>query len=255
MPQTFGTAIVPSLPADACASDLAQSVCTAWSTPARSRTVTAQLQPTDATTLGRKPERGDYRVATINAILDEALVAHVGFSVDGQPFVLPMVYGRDGDRLFLHGSVANRMLRTLDAGARVCVTVTLVDELVVSRSHFHMSMNYRSVVIVGTARRLRDPEARAHALACVVDHVVPGRAAEARPPTDAELKQTMVLELTIDEASAKQRVGPAIEEPDDLGLDIWGGVMPVTTSFGPPEPDGQGTPTRVPDSVGGYSRP
>jgi nitroimidazol reductase NimA-like FMN-containing flavoprotein (pyridoxamine 5'-phosphate oxidase superfamily) len=216
--------------------------------------VSTDLQ-SDATTLKRKPERGDHRRETVEAIIDEALVAHVGFAVDGQPFVIPMTYGREGDRLFLHGSVANRMLRALDEGAAVCVTFTLLDALVVSRSHFHHSMNYRSVVLVGTARRVRDPEECAHALECVVNHVVPGRSSEARPPTDAELKQTAVLEVPIEQASAKVRTGGPVEEPDDLALEVWGGVVPVATTFGSPETDDQGVDAALPPSLVDYRRP
>ena len=208
------------------------------------------------TTLKRKPERGSHERAVIEAILDEGLVAHVGIVVDDQVFVLPMVYARDGDRLLLHGSVASRLLRTLDAGTPVCVTVTLVDALVLARSQFHHSMNYRSVVVVGAATRVRDLDACRRAVARIVDHVVPGRAAEARPPTDAELRQTAVLELPIEQASTKRRVGTAIEEPDDLALDVWGGVVPVSTTFGPPEPDGQGVATAaLPQSLSPYGRP
>jgi len=208
------------------------------------------------TTIGRKPERGSHERTVIDAILDEGLVAHVGIVVDDQPFVIPMVYARDGDRLFLHGSVASRLLRVLDTGAPVCVTVTLLDALVLARSQFHHSMNYRSVVVVGTALRLRDPDECRRAVACIVDHVVPGRATESRPPTDSELRQTAVLELLIEQASAKRRTGAAIEEPDDLTLDVWGGVVPVTTTFGAPEPDGQGAGNApVPPSLTPYRRP
>ena len=217
--------------------------------------MTSELQPTDATTLRRKPERGDYRREAIHSIIDEALLAHVGFVVDDQPFVIPMTYGRDGDRLFLHGSVANRMLRALDQGVRVCVTFTLLDALVVSRSHFHHSMNYRSVVLVGTARRVRDPEEAQRALECVVDHVIPGRSSEARPPNDAEVRQTAVLEVPITEASAKVRAGGPVEEPDDLGNGSWGGLLPVTTTYGPPQHDGQDAASTVPASLTDYSRP
>jgi nitroimidazol reductase NimA-like FMN-containing flavoprotein (pyridoxamine 5'-phosphate oxidase superfamily) len=209
----------------------------------------------EATTLARKPDRGDHRREAIHAIIDEALVAHVGFVVDDQPFVIPMTYGRDGDVLYLHGSVANRMLRALGDGAKVCVTFTLLDALVVSRSHFHHSMNYRSVVLVGTARRVRDPETARRALERVVEHVVPGRAVESRPPTDAEVRQTAVLELPIEQASAKVRTGPPIEEDGDLGLDHWGGIVPVTTTFGPPVPDAQGQQVAIPRSLSGYARP
>jgi nitroimidazol reductase NimA-like FMN-containing flavoprotein (pyridoxamine 5'-phosphate oxidase superfamily) len=217
--------------------------------------VTTELQPTEATTLRRKPDRGSHERETIHAIIDEALLAHVGFAVDDQPFVIPMTYGRDGDRLFLHGSVANRMLRTLDQGVRVCVTFTLLDGLVVSRSHFHHSMNYRSVVLVGTARRVRDAEEARRALECVVDHVIPSRSGEARPPTEAEIKQTAVLEVPITEASAKVRAGGPVEEPDDLALDVWAGIVPVTTTFGTPEPDDQGKDVSIPPSLTSYSRP
>ena len=198
-----------------------------------------ELTKTDAVTVRRKSERASYSRAAANAILDEALIAHVGISVDGQPFVIPMVFGRDDDRLVLHGSVASRLLRTLDDGVAVCVTVTQIDDLVVSRSWFHMSMNYRSVVIVGVAERVRDLDEARRALACVVDHVLPGRTAEARPPTDAELRQTAVLRLPIDTASVKVRTGGPVEEPTDLELPIWAGLVPVRTAFGAPAGDGE----------------
>ncbi len=193
-----------------------------------------QLTKTDAVTVRRKPDRASYERADAYSILDEALVAHVGISVDGQPFVIPMVFGRDGDRLILHGSVATRLLRALDAGTPVCVTVTLLDALVVSRSQFHTSMNYRSVVIVGNARHINDLEEAKRAMAAVVDHVMPGRSTEARPPTDAELRQTAVLELPIETASVKRRTGGPIEEPDDLALPIWAGVVPLGIEVGAP---------------------
>jgi len=217
--------------------------------------VTTELPLTDATRLRRKPERGDRRRDTIHAVIDEALVAHVGFVVDDQPFVIPMTYGRDGDVLYLHGSVANRTLRALDTSPRVCATFTLLDGLVLARSHFHHSMNYRSVVLLGTARRVRDAARCRRALGCIVDHVVPGRTSEARPPSDAELRQTAVVELPIEEASAKVRTGGPVEEPADLELDVWGGVIPVQAVFGRPEADGQGLDAATPPSVSGYSRP
>jgi uncharacterized protein len=215
-----------------------------------------ELTKTDAVTVRRKEERADYSRAAANAILDEALIAHVGISVDGQPFVIPMVFGRDDDRLILHGSVASRLLRTLDEGVGVCVTVTLVDDLVVSRSWFHSSMNYRSVVIVGVAERVRDLDVARDALACVVDHVLPGRTVEARPPTDAELRQTAVLMLPIDTASVKVRTGGPVEEPDDVALPIWGGVVPVRTAFGVPVGDDSlDAAVAVPPSLSPYRRP
>jgi nitroimidazol reductase NimA-like FMN-containing flavoprotein (pyridoxamine 5'-phosphate oxidase superfamily) len=215
-----------------------------------------ELTKTEATTIRRKAERGDYRRSSANAILDEALIAHVGFSVDEQPFVIPMVFGRDGDRLILHGSVASRLLRALDDGVAVCVTVTLIDALVASRSQFHSSMNYRSVVIIGTAQRIRDLDHARRAMACVVDHALPARSADARPPTDAELRQTAVLELAIDTASVKIRTGGPIEDPDDLALPIWGGIVPVTTTFGTPEPDDDvRADVAVPTALVEYRRP
>lgn len=215
-----------------------------------------QLTKSEAVTVQRKPERASYERADAYAILDEALVAHVGISIDGQPFVIPMVFGRDGDRLILHGSVATRLLRTLDAGTPVCVTVTLLDALVVSRSQFHTSMNYRSVVVVGTARRIKDLEEAKQALGAVVDHVIPGRSREAREPTDAELRQTAVLELPIETASVKCRTGSAIEEPDDLALPIWAGVVPLNTEAGAPIADSDVLPgVELPPSLTPYTRP
>jgi uncharacterized protein len=217
---------------------------------------TPELTKTDAVTVRRKTERADYSRAAANAILDEALIAHVGINVDGQPFVIPMVFGRDDDQLVLHGSVASRLLRTLDEGDSVCVTVTHVDDLVVSRSWFHTSMNYRSVVIVGVAERVRDPDEARAALACVVNHILPGRTEAARPPTDAELRQTAVLRLPIDTASVKVRTGGPLEEPDDLELPIWAGLVPVRTTFGAPAGDDallEGV--AVPLSLASYSRP
>ena len=193
-----------------------------------------QLAPTDRTTLRRHRERGAHERRRIDAVLDEGMVAHVGICVDGQPFVLPMAYGRDGDRLILHGSVASRLLRGLDQGLPVCVTVTLLDGLVLARSAFHHSMNYRSVVVLGTATRITDPELAATALDALVDHLVPGRTAEARPSSPGELRQTAVLELPIVEASLKQRSGGAADEPDDLALDVWAGVVPLVVQAGAP---------------------
>jgi hypothetical protein len=217
---------------------------------------TSELTKTDATTVRRKAERSDYRRDTANAILDEALVAHVGFSVDEQPFVIPMVFGRDGDRLILHGSAASRLLRALDDGVPVCVTVTLIDALVAARSQFHTSMNYRSVVIIGVARRIRDLDDARRAMARVVDHALPGRSVEARPPTDAELRQTAVLELPIDTASVKTRTGGPVEDPDDLALPVWGGIVPVTTAFGTPQPDDDlRADVKVPTELEDYRRP
>ena len=155
----------------------------------------------------------------------------------------------------LHGSVASRLLRALDDGVPACVTVTIIDDLVLARSWFHHSMNYRSVVVLGTARRVRDTEGARRALQSVVEHIVPGRTAEARSATDAEIRQTAVLELHIEQASAKQRTGPPVDEPDDLTLDVWGGTVPVRTTFGAPAADRLGAAAAVPASLTPYRRP
>jgi hypothetical protein len=215
-----------------------------------------ELTKTDEVTVRRKTERADYRRESANAILDEALVAHVGIVVDGQPFIIPMAFGRDGDRLILHGSNASRLLRVLSQGGPVCVTVTLIDGVVLARSQFHTSMNYRSVVIVGMARAISDLDEKRRAMHCLVEHVVPGRSGEARSPTDAELRQITAVEIPIDTASVKARTEGVLDEPEDLELDIWAGVVPVRTDFGTPvaEPDlppGVG----VPVSASRYARP
>ena len=196
-----------------------------------------QLTPTDRTTVRRAPQRAAYDRDRIHAVLDEGFVAHVGICVNDQPFVIPMAYGRDGDRLILHGSVASRLMRGLDRGLPVCVTVTLLDGLVLARSAFHHSMNYRSVVVLGTATRLTDPERAAAALDVLVDHLVPGRSAEARPSSAVELRQTAVLELPIEEASLKERTGGALDDPEDLDLDVWAGVVPLDVVAGAPVPN------------------
>jgi nitroimidazol reductase NimA-like FMN-containing flavoprotein (pyridoxamine 5'-phosphate oxidase superfamily) len=193
--------------------------------------------PSARTTVRRLPERGDYDPATIRAILDEGLVCHVGFVVDGQPFVIPMGYGRDGDHLILHGSVASRMLRGVAGGAPICATVTLLDGLVIARSVFHHSMNYRSVVIVGRPELIEDPVAKMRALERLTEHLVPGRWAEARGPNDRELAKTQVLRLSLQEASAKIRTGPPKDDEEDYALPIWAGVLPYSPAAGTPEPD------------------
>jgi hypothetical protein len=182
---------------------------------------------TERTTLRRLPKRGDHDRATIEAILDEALVCHVGFVAEGQPYVIPTIHGRAGDWLYIHGSAASRMLRTLSGGVPVCVTVTLLDGLVMARSAFHHSMNYRSVVVLGTAQAVQDEAEKLEALRVIVDHVSPGRWAEARPPNEKELKATSVLRLPIAEASAKVRTGPPIDDEEDYALPVWAGVLPL----------------------------
>ncbi len=184
----------------------------------------------------RLKERGSYERLEIFRILDEGLVCHVGFTVEGQPYVIPTAYARDGDRLILHGSVASRMLRELAGGVPVCVTVTLLDGLVLARSVFHHSMNYRSVVVLGRARPLRQREEKRAALEALVEHLVPGRSAEARAPSEQELEATEVLELPLEEASAKIRRGPPKDDARDLELAVWAGVVPLTQEPSPPEP-------------------
>jgi nitroimidazol reductase NimA-like FMN-containing flavoprotein (pyridoxamine 5'-phosphate oxidase superfamily) len=192
---------------------------------------------TDRTSLRRLPKRGDHDRATIDAILDEALVCHVGFVAEGQPYVIPTIHARAGDRLYIHGSAASRMLRTLSGGVPVCATVTLIDGLVMARSAFHHSMNYRSVVVLGTAQTVEAEAEKLEALRVIVEHVSPGRWSEARWPNDKEMKATSVLRLPISEASAKIRTGPPVDDEEDYGLPIWAGVLPLRLRAGAPVAD------------------
>jgi nitroimidazol reductase NimA-like FMN-containing flavoprotein (pyridoxamine 5'-phosphate oxidase superfamily) len=182
----------------------------------------------------------------VDAILDEGFVAHVGITVDDQPFVLPMVYGRDGDRLLLHGSVGSRLLRALDQGLRCCATVTLLDGLVLAHAHRNHSVNYRSVAILGVAHRVAEHETST-ALAAIVDHVAPGRAREARAADDQDRRETIVLELSIEEAAAKIRSGPpALPADADATLPVWAGVLPLTLVAGTPIADERTPPVGDP---------
>lgn len=185
----------------------------------------------------RLPKRGQYDEATIHTILDAHYLAHVGFVVDGQPFVIPTLYGRKGSTLYLHGSAASRMMRHLETGIPACVTVTLVDGLVLARSAFHHSMNYRSVVAFGTAKKIEGDEAKNEALKIISDHLLAGRWDEVRPPASQELKATTVLEFAIEEASAKVRTGPPGDDEEDYALPVWAGVLPVALKSGEPVPD------------------
>jgi nitroimidazol reductase NimA-like FMN-containing flavoprotein (pyridoxamine 5'-phosphate oxidase superfamily) len=184
----------------------------------------------------RLPQRGVYDKAQVYAILDEGFICHVGFAVDGQPYVIPTGYARSGDEIFLHGSAASRMLHTLGDGLDVCVTVTLVDGFVLSRSAFHHSINYRSVVMMGRARVLEDPAEKTAAMRCFTNHILPGRWDEVRSPSDQELKATMVLALPLREVSAKVRQGPPVEEERDLDRPAWAGVVPLHGQLGEPVP-------------------
>lgn len=194
------------------------------------------LLETSRTKLRRLPARGSFDRTAANAIIDEAYVAHVGFVVDGAPKVLPMTYGRIDDRLYLHGAPANAMLRA-SAGAEVCVTITLLDGLVLARSAFHHSMNSRCVVLLGTAEVVEDPAEKAAAFDAIVDHVLPGRTATARPATPAEVRKTLVIRLPIAEGSVKVRTGPPVDDDDDLHLPVWAGVVPLALVPGAPEHD------------------
>jgi nitroimidazol reductase NimA-like FMN-containing flavoprotein (pyridoxamine 5'-phosphate oxidase superfamily) len=198
-------------------------------------TATPQLLETGRTQLRRKADRGTFDRAAAHAILDEAYIAHVGFVVDGGPKVLPMTYGRDGDVLYLHGAVGNAMLRA-SSDAEVCVTVTLLDGLVLARAAFHHSLNYRSVVVHGTARRVPEGPELTAALDSLVDAVVPGRAADSRRADARELAATAVLRLDLEEVSAKVRQGGPSDDPEDMALPHWSGVVPVARSYGEPVP-------------------
>ena len=195
-------------------------------------------QPTsDFARVRRLPARAAYDSDAVNAVLDAALVGHVGFVDEGRAVVIPMLFGRDGDRVFLHGSVASRLQRTLATGIDVCLTATVVDGLVFARSAFHHSMNYRSVVLFGRATPLAH-EQKEHALRCIAEHLTAGRWDESRAPTDVELKQTSVLELVVEHASAKARTGGPVDDADDIDLPIWAGVVPIAQSFGAPVTEG-----------------
>ena len=188
------------------------------------------------TRVKREPQRGRYDRETIDAILDEALLSHIGFVHDGQPFVIPTLHARVGDTVYIHGSAASRMLRELDAGVPLCLTATLFDGLVLAKSVFNHSVNYRSVVLLGTATRVRDDEKEA-ALHALTEQLAPGRWDEARRPTAQELKATWILRLPIDEASAKVREGGPKDEPEDEPLPVWAGVVPVHLAAEPSEYD------------------
>ena len=200
--------------------------------------------------VNRQQKRASYDRDAIHRILDAAWLAHVGFSVRAQPFVIPMLYARDGDTLLLHGSLGSRLLRTLCSGVQVCVSVALVDGLVLARSHFNHSMNYRSVVAFGRAMPLEDPVEKTAALACLVDTLVPGRAGEARPADPQELAATAVLRFVIEDASAKIRSGPPSDAAEDLALPYWAGELPLRPRYEGARPAPDLTPGRpLPNSL------
>ncbi len=196
-----------------------------------------EFAPTSRTQVKRLAKRAVYDKKQIEAILDEGFICHLGFTVEGQPYVIPTGYARSGDQVYVHGSAASRMLRTLGDGADFCLTVTLVDGFVLARSVFHHSMNYRSVVVLGKGRMVTDPDEKTEALRCFTNHIVPGRWEEVRQPTGQELKSTAVLALPLNEASAKVRTGPPLDDEEDYALPVWAGVVPVRTALGEPLPD------------------
>lgn len=200
------------------------------------------MNRTNRTELRRLPNRGSHEWTAIYDILDAGFLAHVGFQVNDQPVVIPTLYGRAGEKLYLHGSAASRMLGELEKGMPACVTVTLVDGLVLARSAFHHSMNYRSVVAFGTARKLADEGPKSSALRIIAEHLIRGRWDDVRTPTDKELKATSVLEFQIEEASAKVRQGPPLDGEEDLSLPVWAGVVPLRLQPGTPVPDSRLAP-------------
>ena len=210
---------------------------------------------TARTRVTREPHRGIYDRAIAYQILDEGFICHVGFVIDNQPFVIPTGYGRAGDNLYIHGSAASRMLRNLDQGVPVCVTVTLLDGLVLARSIFNQSMNYRSVVVLGTAVAVEDPKEKLEALRALSDHILPGRWADVRQPNDKELKATLVMRLPITEFSAKVRQGPPIDDEEDYSFPTWAGVVPLKMQTGAPINDPRLDPAcEVPLYARNYSR-
>ena len=195
--------------------------------------------PTARTKVRRLAERGRYDRDTVNAILDEGLVCHMGFAVDGRPWVMPTTYARVDDRLYVHGAAANFALKTLTSGVEACVTVTLIDGLVLARSAFHHSMNYRSVMLFGRAERVVDPQEQFDAMVALVEHLVPGRAQDTRLPRADELRKTLIVRLPLDECSAKVRTGGPVDDDEDMDNGHWAGVLPLTITPGRPRPDGR----------------
>lgn len=212
--------------------------------------------PTSRTTLKRLPKRGEYDHAVVHGILDEAFICHVGFVADGKPVVIPTSYARIGDDLYIHGSAASRMLRSLEEGIDVCVTVTLIDGLVLARSAFHHSINYRSVVIFGNAKVVDEPDEKLRALHAFTDHVVPGRWEDVRQPNESEMRATLVLKLPLVEVSAKVRTGPPIDDEEDYELSVWAGVVPLELRAAAPLRDDRlASDVEAPEYARDYARP
>ena len=211
------------------------------------------FETSDRTTVRRHAERARYDTDTVEAILDEALIGHLAFAAEGQPYAIPMLFARSGDTLYLHGSPQARILGVAAGGVPLCFTVTIVDGLVLARSAFHHSVNYRSVVVLGHGRLITEREEKLESMRLLVEHVVPGRTADARGPSDGELKATDMVAMTITEASAKVRTGPPADSARDLELPVWGGVLPLALQALPPIPD-EHTTLPVPDYVRNYRR-
>lgn len=203
----------------------------------------------------RLPERGHYDSAVIYPIIDEALICHVGFVQDGQPFVIPTLHARQGDRILLHGAKGSRLLRHVASGGEVCIAITLMDGIVLARSVFHHSINYRSAVIFGRGSLIEGEEARLEAMEQFTERLIPGRWRDARPPNPVELKQTTILAVAIESASAKIRTGPPKDDEEDLALPVWAGVLPLSQTFGVPiaDPDLKAG-TEIPDYIDNYTR-
>ena len=216
---------------------------------------TKTLQATDRSKVKSRPRLGHHDRAIVNQILDEALVVHVGFVVDDQPFVIPMGYGREGDRLYIHGSTASRMLKSLEKGIDLCVTATLLDGIVIARSLFHHEMNYRSVVLFGHATLVEGEDEKMHALKVLSEQIIPGRWEQARTPTPQEVKGTTVLAFPIAEGSAKIRSGEPHDNAEDYALSIWAGQLPLKLTTGVPIPDPKLSPDiPPPENLAHYHR-
>lgn len=205
------------------------------------------FKPTRRTRVRRKPARGNYEREVVYEILDRAQICHVAFIVDGRPYAMPTIHARVGEKLYLHGSNGSRMLRVAAAGEPLCVTATIVDGIVLARAVFHHSLNYRSAVVLGSARRVTDADEKRLALGQVVEHIMPGRSADARGPSATELKATTVVAIPLAEASAKIRTGPPVDDEEDLSLTVWAGVLPLTQDPGAPVADTEHLP--LPDYV------
>lgn len=210
--------------------------------------------PSKRTKMRRLAKRAVYDKARVHEILDEGFLCHVGFTVDAQPFVIPTLYARYGDVLYVHGSAVSRMIKSLAQEVEVCVTVTLVDAYVLARSAFHHSMNYRSVVVLGRARLVGDPQEKLEALRLITNHIVPDRWEEVREPNELEMRQTSVLALPLEEVSAKVRVGPPVDDEEDYARPVWAGIVPIRTQLADPIADGRVLPGVQPVELSRFAR-